>query len=71
MFTSLYINLFSSHGTRKLNTNILQHTKKYISYSSDTGTILINLHLTAIVLLAVVTFLFDLLREKRSVSPTK
>ena len=57
----------------KLMTRILQHTKKYIFCQSDKkiGIILINSHLMAIVVLAVVIFLFDNLREKGSVPLTK
>ena len=49
---------FSSHGMCKVITKILQHTEKYISDLSDKklDVILIHLHWTAIVALAVVIF---------------
>ena len=65
---------FSSHGTHKLITKILRRTKNGIFCRSDKkkkSKILIHPHWTAIVVLAVVIFSFDDLREKRSVPPTK
>ena len=64
---------FSSHGTHKLVSKILRHTKKiYFCWSDQKiGIILIHSHQVAIAVLAVVTFLFDSLREKRSVPLTK
>ena len=51
---------FSSYGTYKVITKILQHTKKYIMYFTDLtqkiGIILILSHQTAIVVLVVVIF---------------
>ena len=49
---------FSSHGTHKLITKILWHTKKYIFCQSDKkiGIILIHSHWTAVVVLATATF---------------
>ena len=64
---------FSSHGTHKLITKILRHTKIDIFFADLTkkiGIIFIHSQQTAIVLTAVV-FLFDSLREKRSVPLTK
>ena len=64
---------FSSHGTYKLITKILQHTKKYV-FANPTkiiGIILIHSHHMAIIVLAVIIFLLDNLREKRSVPITK
>ena len=61
---------FSSHDTSKLITKILQHTKKHILFFANLtkiGIILVHSHRTAFVMLAVVIFLFDNLREKRSV----
>ena len=60
-------------GTHKLITKILQHTKKYIFIDlTKIGIILIYSPRMAIDVLAVVTyFLFDSLREKRSVALTK
>ena len=60
---------FPSHSTHKLITKILWHTK-YIYFFAEltkTGIILIASHWTATVVLAVVIFLSDSLREKRSV----
>ena len=65
---------FSSHGTRKLITKVLWHTKTYVFYcpsEKKIGIILIHSHQMAIVVLAVVIFWFDNLREKRSVPLTK
>ena len=55
---------FSSHGTHKLITKILQRTKNRIFCRSDKkkSKILIHPHRTAIVVLAVVIFSFDDLR---------
>ena len=60
---------FPSHGTHKLITKILRHTKKVFFCQSENkiGIILIHSHQMAIVLEVVVIFLFDNLREKRSV----
>ena len=65
---------FSSRGTHKLVTKILQHTRKCIIFAKlkeIIGTIFIDSHQAAIVALAVVIFSFDKLKEKRSVSLTK
>ena len=59
---------FSSHGTPKLITKLLRHTKKCIfCQSNKIGIILIHSQQTTIVLLAVVMFLYDNLREQRPV----
>ena len=65
---------FSSHGTHKLITKILQHTKKHIIFFASLikkkiGMILIHSPGTAIVMLAVVSFLFDSLRKKEVSAP--
>ena len=58
---------FSSHGTHKIVTEILQHTKNiYICADlPKIGIILIHSHWTAIVVLTVVILKFDNPREKR------
>ena len=63
----------SSRGTRKRITKILQQAKKYIFCQSHKklGVILIHLHQTAIIVLAVVILEFDNRGEKRSVPLTK
>ena len=68
------LNLFPSHGTHKLITKILQHTRKYTFCRSDKkkkGIILIHSRPVAIVVWAVVIFLFGNLKEKRSLPLTK
>lgn len=55
-------------------TKILWHTKKKYFCQSERkkkGIVLNHSHWTAIVVLAVVRFLFDNFREKRSVALTK
>ena len=62
----------SSRGTHKLITKILWHTKKiycnflFSNLTKKIGVILISSHGMAVVVLAVVIFLIDSLREKRS-----
>ena len=63
--------LFQSHGTRKVTTKLLWHTIKlciFCQSDKKIGIILMYSHQMAIVVLAVVIFLFDNLRGKRSVS---
>lgn len=65
---------FSFHGTHKQMTKILWHTQKYVFFANlkgKKGVVLNHSHWTAIVVLAVVRFLFDNFREKRSVALTK
>lgn len=55
-------------------TKILWHTQKYVFFANlkgKKGVVLNHSHWTAIVVLAVVRFLFDNFREKRSVALTK
>ena len=55
----------------ELIAKILCHTEKYITFFGDlTGKTLMRTHQRAIVVLAVGIFLFDNLREKRSVPLT-
>ena len=62
---------FPSHGTHKLITKLLRHTKNmcYIFVENYIGIILIHSHHMAIVMLAVVIFLFDNLRKKEVSAP--
>lgn len=59
--------------THKLITRILWHTKIYISCWSDkkTGIMLIHSHYITIVLAVAICFLFDNMKEKRSVPLSK
>lgn len=54
----------SSRSAHKLITKIMWHTKKYVTFfcrfdKKKIGTVLIHSHWTAIVVLAIVIFLFD------------
>ena len=65
---------FSIHGARRHSTKILWHAAEHFFFFASLtkiGTSLIHSHRTAITVLAAVIFLFDKLREKRSVPLTK
>ena len=72
--TQRFATFFISWHTQ-LITKILWHTKKHIIFFANLtkkiDSILVHSHWMAIVVLAVVIFLFDNLREKRSVPLTK
>ena len=65
--------LFSSRGTHKLITNILCYTIKciFVHLTKTISRVLTHSHRAVAVVLAVVIFLFDNLREKRSMPLTK
>ena len=63
---------FASHGTHKLITKVLWHTKNIFFCQSDKKRyIFIYSHWMVTVVLAVVILLLNKIREKKSVPPTK
>ena len=58
---------FTPHGSHKLITKILWHTKKYIFSWSDKSIGIVLIHSPLTDMVTLIDFLLDNLREKRSV----